>query len=452
MGMAGRFGPIGREGSFPDHILANGRSAEPAAPRNWWGVPSTSWYRQAGWSEQSFRGYYLDSLDFRVDQFRIPPKELAEILPQQSLMLDVAARALRDANWRSSLASRTGVLMGIGLDLNTTNYHWRWSVPDLARAWSEALGLDLDADELARWIDSLRGEASRRSQPIARSVRSEAWSPAGSCANFRLGDRAFPFRAMKTRAFRPWQSPLTGSSATSSTRPWWCAVDIAGDMRAVLARAQLENDERAAAASEGTGPNETATGPVACDGAVCLILKRLDDARRDGDLVLAVIRDVTMRSNPTPMSSSRRHSAKNEALPMDQSSDRSAEQPIGYLDVQTLNGALPAKEMLRALVNSSGDDREGRCAVGSVLCDLGNVGAATGLAAVAKAAVCLEQQVIPELRIVAKVARAGRGHAVIIHSQRAAILAEKLRRGAAPGGRSRRQSGRRRWRGRTRRV
>ena len=86
-------------------------------------------------SQGSFSDYRLKSLEFRVDQFRIPPKELSEMLPQQSLMLRVAAEAIRDAGWDPRLALRTGVLIGIGLDLNTTNFHLRWSIADRAREW-----------------------------------------------------------------------------------------------------------------------------------------------------------------------------------------------------------------------------------------------------------------------------------------------------------------------------
>ena len=51
------------------------------------------------------------------------------MLPQQLLMLEVAANALDDAGL-SELTSeqqcRTGVFIGIALDLNTTNFHFRW--------------------------------------------------------------------------------------------------------------------------------------------------------------------------------------------------------------------------------------------------------------------------------------------------------------------------------------
>ena len=62
------------------------------------------------------------------------------MLPQQSLMLRVAAEAIGDARWDRQLGLRTGVLIGIGLDLNTTNYHLRWSLADQAREWNQDAG------------------------------------------------------------------------------------------------------------------------------------------------------------------------------------------------------------------------------------------------------------------------------------------------------------------------
>ena len=57
--------------------------------------------------------------------------------------------------WNPRLALRTGVLIGIGLDLNTTNFHLRWSLADRAGEWNRKLGLDLSSEDLARWVDEL---------------------------------------------------------------------------------------------------------------------------------------------------------------------------------------------------------------------------------------------------------------------------------------------------------
>jgi PfaB family protein len=434
VGMAARFGEIGDETALANHILADKPSVQPLPPPNWWGMPNTRWFHQAGWNDRSFLGYYLDSLEFRVDRFRIPPKELVEILPQQSLMLDVAARALREANWQSALAARTGVLVGIGLDLNTTNYDWRWSIPELARGWSGSLGLTLSDDERTRWIDALR-QLTEPPLSANRTIGSLGGVVASRIAReFQIGGPSFSISCDENSGIQALAVAVDWLRRMELDAAVVGAVDLAGDVRGVLARSQLFSG----------GPARNA---VACDGAVCLVLKRLDDAVRDGDRIAAMIGEVTTHTQQLAVDRPQDMSPSNDSARWDQASDDSSGSPIGYLDVYaasqfasarwpcTIPGRRsavgpPAAE--RANVSAGSDpppaDRggspspshetpaggaaemltnpalvsptapRGSCAVGSVLSDLGHLGAATGLAAVIKAAVCLEQQIIPAPR------------------------------------------------------
>ena len=70
------------------------------------------------------------------------------MLPQQSLMLKVAAEAIDDARWTPELGKRTGVVVGLGLDQNTNNFQLRWWLAAMAPAWNRTLGLGLSDDEL----------------------------------------------------------------------------------------------------------------------------------------------------------------------------------------------------------------------------------------------------------------------------------------------------------------
>ena len=81
----------------------------------------SEWLREQG-SSQAFAGYYLDEVAVAADRFRIPPRELQEMLPQQVLMLLVADAALPACRCRTKIRPRTGVFIGLGLDLNTTNF------------------------------------------------------------------------------------------------------------------------------------------------------------------------------------------------------------------------------------------------------------------------------------------------------------------------------------------
>src|SRR5262249_36293097 len=133
----------------------------------------------------------IRSLELPVGRFRIPPKELGEMLPQQSLMLRVAAEAIEEASWDTGRAVRMGVLIGIGLDLNTTNFYLRWSMAHKARAWDDDLGLGLSHDQLNGCIEQLR-EAAGPALSANRTMGSLGGVVASRIARaFRIGGPSF---------------------------------------------------------------------------------------------------------------------------------------------------------------------------------------------------------------------------------------------------------------------
>src|SRR5205823_5457928 len=121
VGMAVHFGPWQDLRAFQERVLG-GDDTPPAPKRNGWGLAD----------EPCPPGFYIEELDFPIDRFRIPPKELEETLPQQLLMLRIAAAALDDCKSHPPAADaddpNTGVFIGLGLDPNTANFHLRWSV------------------------------------------------------------------------------------------------------------------------------------------------------------------------------------------------------------------------------------------------------------------------------------------------------------------------------------
>lgn len=129
---------------------------------HWWGVESSRWYqREIGPVHEGavppagLAGIAETRLP--LGEFRIPPVEMSDMLPQQQLMLKVAAGALRDARLAGTVdPNRIGMIVGIELDPNTTNFHFRWAVEADAAAWAERLGLDLSPDQHAAWVDSLK--------------------------------------------------------------------------------------------------------------------------------------------------------------------------------------------------------------------------------------------------------------------------------------------------------
>ena len=184
--------------------------------------------------------------------------------PQQSLMLRVAAEAIGDARWDAQRALRTGVLIGIGLDLSTTNYHLRWSMAARARGWNEELGLGLSPDELARWTDELT-RAAGPALTANRTMGSLGGLIASRIAReFKIGGPCFTVSCDETSGMQALAIAADWLRAGELDAVIVGAVDFAGDARAIIARQQIRGGV--------SGMSR------ACDGAVALVVKRLEDA------------------------------------------------------------------------------------------------------------------------------------------------------------------------------
>jgi acyl transferase domain-containing protein len=85
-------------------------------------------------------GNYLKDIDITVGDFRIPPNEIPDILPQQLLMLKVSAQALADAGFPlRQKRPRMGTIIGISFDFEATNFHLRWNLENQADAFKAKL-------------------------------------------------------------------------------------------------------------------------------------------------------------------------------------------------------------------------------------------------------------------------------------------------------------------------
>ncbi|OAI52660.1 3-hydroxyacyl-ACP dehydratase, partial [Planctomycetaceae bacterium SCGC AG-212-F19] len=141
-----------------------------------------------------------------------------------------------------------------------------------------------------------------------------------------------------------------------------------------------------------------ADGTVPGEGAAAVVLKRLEDARRDGDRIYAIVRGIGSASGG------------GVDAPLDEKAYRTAVQRAWS------DAGLDAGSLIYLETHGSGQVEEDRleaasqaelgstrptalpCALGSVKADLGHTGAAAGFASLVKASVCLAQQIFPPIR------------------------------------------------------
>ncbi len=373
VGLSAHFGPFQGLRAFQERVLGGpgnaGLPGDPTGPPpqpapasgegptsgdeagSWWGAEGSDWFRGEGLRPSP--AYRIGEVVLPTDRFRIPPKELEEMLPQQSLLLRLAAEAAADAGWDDRTRLRTGCFVGLGLDLNTTNFHVRWSLLDKAREWDRRLGLWLSVEDLAGWADDLR-EAFGPALSANRTMGALGSIVASRVAReFRLGGPSFTVSAEETSGFRALDVACRMLRRGELDGAIVGAVDLPCDLRASIAEAHLH------------------PGVAIADGAAVAVLKRLDDATRDGDRVYAVLRGAGFGSGPgAPIASARR------------AFDESGVDPasVGYADPGADGAALAGATA---------------CALGSASAFVGHSGAASGLASVVKAALCLHHQILP---------------------------------------------------------
>jgi PfaB family protein len=279
VGMDARFGPFASLDEF--RVAAfRGESGKAARPSGRWHGADDHLGRE--FEALPARGAFMRSLDIPVGKYRMPPNEIGEVLPQQLVMLESVAAALADAGMpMRERRPSVGTYIGMGLDFETTNFHLRWWLPSQVRRWAEVLGLELSEDELAEWCEQLR-EAVGPALSAPRTVGALGGMIASRIAReFSLGGPSFALSCDEASGIKAVELAARALQRGEIDAAVAGAVDLAGDVRAMMTTADLLGR------------------PVeAGDGAACVVLKRLSDAKRDGDRVYAVLREFGRSPGP----------------------------------------------------------------------------------------------------------------------------------------------------------
>jgi len=314
-------------------------------------------------------GAYLEEVRIEPGEFRIPPGELPDILTQHLLMLKAAAQALTDAGFGPGFDhTRTGAVIGIDFDFEAANFDLRWVSGE-----HDAFGPPLTA---ARTLGALGSMVASR---VARE--------------FRLGGPSFTVSGEETSGLHALQIGLESLARGETDAVLVGGVDVAGDIRRLLTARPVWNY-----AGDGAPRpfDRLSPGTLVGEGAVAMVIKRLDRAEADGDRIYAVIKGLGCASGPssenvpvseeTVVRSIRRACAAAGIDP----------EKISYVEAHgngvSAEDASEAAALLRVL---SGDCKA--IALGATKQIFGNTGAVAGLVAVAKTALCLYHTIIPPL-------------------------------------------------------
>ena len=317
-------------------------------------------------------------------------------LPRQLLMLKVAGEALQDAGLSQEELLFTGVFIGTGLDLNATSFSFRWGIQKWARKWAQQLGRDLSDSELAAWITALR-ESTGPALNANRVMGALGSIVASRIAKeFRVGGPSFTLSSEDNSGLRALEVGVRALQEGSINRAIVGAADMAGDLRSVLGRHASQPFSKNGIARPF---DKDADGTVIGEGAAAVILKRLDDARQDGDRIYAIIKGIGTATGGQIESSLPDESAYTLSVERTVAEAGAPAESVSYLE--TNGSGLAAEDKLEADVLGSifgASQTQNPCYIGSAKADVGHAGAAAGLASLIKATLCLEQQILPPLR------------------------------------------------------
>ncbi|HSH96611.1 MAG TPA: beta-ketoacyl synthase N-terminal-like domain-containing protein [Roseimicrobium sp.] len=390
--MDAAFGQWDNLTAFQERVFGR-RKEKPAANPHWWNIQQSKWFKNSVAGDAPFAGYYLSELKVSIDQFRIPPKELEEMLPQQLLMLKVAGRALNNLQSERREPHRSGVFIGIGLDLGTTHFHFRWSLLEKARQWNRELDLNLGEEDLHAWVDQLR-DAAGPALNANRTMGALGGIVASRIAReFHFGGPSHTVQSEETSGIRALEAGVRALQNRELDQVLVGAVDLSGEIRAVLGT----HGSRPYSRSGNNVPfGQDADGALPGEGAVALVLKRLDDAIADGDRIYSVVEGIGSAIGGESESVYPREQTYLEALNRAYAEAGVDPAVVGYVEAHGSGNDQEDKVEARALNRFFNRDPLSRpLRVSSCMGYIGHTGAASGLAAIAKAALSLYQEVLP---------------------------------------------------------
>ncbi|MEM9455610.1 MAG: type I polyketide synthase [Myxococcota bacterium] len=309
-------------------------------------------------------GGFRSSIDgFDAEFFGISPREAAELDPQHRLVLETAWEALEDAGQapRQLLDTRTGVFVGI-MSAEYSRLHVGTGDYRSVSAYTTTGGSQSFAAGRIAYVLGLRGPCVA----IDTACSSSLVAVHQACQSLRAGESSLA---------------LAGG----------VSLMVTPELSVFLTKARvLAPDGRCKtfdASADGIGRGE---------GGAMLVLKRLSDATRAGDRILAVIRGSAVNHDGRSGGLTVPSNAAQEALIREALANARVDPAeVGYLEAHGTGTPLGDLVEARALAAVFGGHRRTPLLVGSVKTNFGHLDAAAGIAGLLKVALVLRHAQIP---------------------------------------------------------
>ncbi len=313
-------------------------------------------------------GGFLDELDgFEPQLFNISPREASSLDPQHRILLELTWEALEDAGQdpTSLRGTRTGVFVGFGSDDFTKNQL-----------------LDLPPERFDIYLGTGGGYCyggGRLSHTLGLNGPNVSLETACSsslvalhlaCQSLRMGECPQAIAG----GVHLWMSPVGGIFLSK--------------VRALAPDGRCKTfDSRA-------------DGFVRGEGGGVVVLKRLSDAKRDGDQIHAVIRASAINHDGPSSALTVPYGPAQQAV-IETALRQAKVQPheIGYVEAHgtgtPLGDPIEVRSLAKVLGRAAGRSADNPLVIGSVKTNFGHLEAAAGIAGVLKVVLALKREVIP---------------------------------------------------------
>ncbi|MFN0143623.1 MAG: beta-ketoacyl synthase N-terminal-like domain-containing protein, partial [Mycobacterium sp.] len=352
----------------PDELwefLAARRSAVGTVPDGRWqafddGSPTTA----MALAETTQWGSFLNDIDaFDADFFGITPREADRIDPQQRLLLEVAVEAFEHAGIPAETLQRSQTGVFVGSCMSEYGY---LASRDLTKidAWTGTGGaLSIIANRLSYFLD-LRGP----SLTVDTACSSSLVAVHLACQSLRAGQSELAIAAGVNLILSPVVTRSFDAAEAMSPTGACHAFDAAAD------------------------------GFVRGEGCGVAVLKRLSDAIRDGDRVLAVVRGSAVNQDGRSNGLMAPNPAAQAAVLRAACADAGVQpSEVDYVEAHGTGTLLGDPIEARALgaVYGRGRQPDAPLLAGAVKTNLGHLEAAAGIVGLIKATLAVQHGLIP---------------------------------------------------------
>ena len=328
-------------------------------------VPPSRWDNTADIEEIHTRwGGFLEQVDqFDPQFFGIAPREAELMDPQQRLLLEVSWEALENAGViQSQLAgSQTGVFIGI------SNY-------DYSRL---QFNHSVATDPYSGTGNAFSIAANRLSYVL--DLQGPSWAVDTACSS----------------------SLVAVHQACQSLHQGECHLALAGGVNLILSpEVTMAFSKAGMIAVDGRCKtfDAKANGYVRGEGCGVVVLKRMSDALRDGDNILAVIKGSAVNQDGRSNGLTAPNAIQQQAV-IRRALENAKVQPaeISYVEAHGTGTPLGDPIEVNSLKDMLMQERSPQqpCWIGSVKTNIGHLEAASGIASLIKVVLCLQHQEIP---------------------------------------------------------